>query len=176
MLTAALIFVMCGGFVLYEIMARATDQINGLVSRTEPCRLVAGPRHAKLRDTGNGWESESVVWIGLFTAANSQVSIRLTQPPGTALTWKFLDVMGNVWRLVGTDAQGRTSYELTINRTSELESLGQFQLVALPETKSIQGLAIEITAAGSSPSGSAITDTIQVHLLPDNMTTEMRPL
>ncbi len=160
-LVAGAIFLMWEGFVLYEVVSRAGDQINALAAGVGECSVIVGPfYHASLKLSNGRWESEGVVWLGLLSERGSSVRLTMSVPPHVEIAWVNRGGHPLVWKQKGNDTAGTATYEVEVSRVdNSMTPLCQFKvrtdrwlddppsIVVRASGKTARGVYIEHTAS-----------------------------
>ena len=161
---AGCIFVILFIFILYENLRLAGDEVHALASGVQACRIHAGPRHAVLRARVGTWDCEGVVWLGVTSEPNSDITVTMTVPTGVEIDLRSQSEVPYVWKSLGSNPQGEKSYSVRISRSEAVTPLGQ---IAIRANNDQQGRDITLEAVGSDPQGNVVRDHLSVALLVD---------
>jgi hypothetical protein len=165
LLAGALIFIILEWFVLYSVVRSIGDQVDEMASRTGPCELIAGPKHAKMTRRNGAWESEGVVWLGVACETGSRLNLTLKGPPGASLRWTAREHMPHLWKKDGVSEDGVELWSVVVERTeARVTPLGQFTIVADSMSPSTME-AVLLDALGASSGGAAVSATLRVGLI-----------
>jgi hypothetical protein len=158
------VFVLVFLILVYENVRRSGDDLDALSSGSQQCRIQTGPHHAQLRPDGSNWSCDGVVWLGISSEPGSHLAVEMTIPRNIGIDLRSQAEIPYIWRILGTSAQGETTYALEVSKSEALTPLGQ---IAIHSIDAEQGRSIRLEARGADPHGSALHDRIEIGLIID---------